>query len=346
MAVHMKAWKEAMALLLILIPWFSKRGQLQILFPALIVVNNHVSGMERVITSGTIAKVFEESGNYSQALDIHKDAEKWLRANPDVDDFHLNLIAALTGQVDCYTNMGMPKESATKVKQAIEAVDAWPDASEDVKPRILAQIGELQDSAGQFTLALKNLSAAIKLAGKIHYPSLLTELRYTKAKVLWRLRRLKAAERELDRIEAASGANESQYMFSQILDLRGKLLSARGDPRAVEYLLQSYEIDLQDDNFTGAAISLLGLINLFLADGNVDRADERVGELERLVADYGLRAQAGSVEYSRGRIFQARGDKKRAYESFILSAQLDAAAGQFRHALQAREQARECLSEM
>ncbi len=170
----------------------------------------------------------------------------------------------------------------------------------------------------------------------------MVEVGYALASALWRVGELKQAEELLESIEGQIDLKQAGYIYSKILDLKGKLLAAKNDPRAMEFLLESYELDLEAGNVHGAAQSLIGLIKVFVEMGDLARAEERLEEAAKLVGKYELRAEAGSVEYYRAILLRERGDLLKARESFLLSEKLDRETGQFRHAAQARMEAEDC----
>ncbi len=342
MAIFMRAWGEAVELLMELIPWHSNRGTLAELLPALLLINNNVGGMRRIIVTGTIAKILMGRGRIVEALDMHIEAEQWLRAHPNETDCERNLIASITGQVDCFTHLGMPKQASAKIGEAMAVAETWPKAPKDLRPRILAQVGEIRVHAGDLRGAVEGLQVAFELAQKAESASLVVEVGYALASALWRVGELKQAEELLERIESEIDLKQADYIYSKILDLKGKLLAARNDPRAIEFLLESYELDLDAGNVHGAVQSLVGLVKVFVEMGDLARAEERLEEAAKLVGKYGMRAEAGSVEYYRGILLRERGDILKARESFLLSEKLDRETGQFRHAAQARMEAEDC----
>lgn len=341
MAVDMKQLGYAMELFTVLIPWYSNRGRLEQLL-TIAKLLSYQSGMEGVVAQGTIAKILTEQNLFQEALKMHQDLELRLKGLQEEEWYEQNLIASLTGQVDCLTNLGMPDESLEKLKEAAAVAEAWKDASPDTRPRLLAQMGELLLYRGHTKAALVGLNQAVPLAEKAGSASLLVDVLYTKAKILWQLDENDEAEALLERIHSVIDIKDVPRMYPQVLDLQGKLLAERNDPRAIDFLLESYERDLETSDYRGAALSLLSLIKLYVETGELDQAEVRLNELEKLVDDCSLETERGGVEFYRGAIYFRRGDKQRARTSFLLAEKLDLQVGQLRHAAQARERAEDC----
>lgn len=300
------------------------------------------SGMEGVVAQGTIAKILTEQSLYQQALKMHQDLELRLKGLQGEEWYEQNLTASLTGQVDCLTNLGMADESLEKLKEAAAAAEAWKDASPDTRPRLLAQMGELLLYRGHTKAALMGLNEAVPLAEKAGSASLLADVLYTKAKILWQLDENDEAEALLERIHSVIDIRDVPRMYPQVLDLQAKLMAERSDPKAIDLLLESYELDLAASDYQGAAISLLSLTKLYVETRELDQAELRLNEVEKLVNDRSLDTERGGVEFYRGAIYFLRGDKQRARASFLLAEKLDLKVGQLRHAAQARARAEGC----
>jgi hypothetical protein len=123
MAVDMKQFGYAMELFTVLIPWYSNRGRLEQLLTIAKLLSDQ-SGMEGVVAQGTIAKILTEQSLYQEALKMHQDLELRLKGLQGEEWYEQNLIASLTGQVDCLTNLGMADESLEKLKEAAAAAEA------------------------------------------------------------------------------------------------------------------------------------------------------------------------------------------------------------------------------
>jgi ATP/maltotriose-dependent transcriptional regulator MalT len=341
MAVEMKHDGYAMELFTVLIPWYSDRGRLGQLLTIARVLSDQ-TGMEGVVAQGTIARILTEQSLYQEALKMHQDLELRLKGLQGEEWYEQNLMASLTGQVDCRTNLGMPDESLEKLKEAAAVAETWKDASPDTRPRLLAQLGELLLYRGNTEAALAGLNEAVPLAEKADSPSLLADVLYTKAKILWQLDQNDEAETLLERIRSIIDIKEVPYLYPQVLDLQAKLMAERNDPKAIDLLLESYELDLAASDYRGAAISLLSLIKLYVQTGELDQGELRLGELEKLVNDRSIETERGGVEFYRGAIHFVRGDKQRARASFLLAEKLDLQVGQLRLAAQARARAEEC----
>ena len=341
MAVEMKQHDYAMELFTVLIPWYSNLGRLEQLLTIAKSLRNQ-TGMEGVVAQGTIAKILTEQSLYQDALKMHQDLELRLKDLQGEEWYEQNLIASLTGQVDCLTNLGMPDESLEKLKQAEALAKTWKGASPDIRPRLLAQLGELLLYRGHTKAALVGLNQAVPLAEKAKSPSLLADVLYTKAKILWQLDQNAEAEALLERIRRVIEIKEVPRMYPQVLDLQGKLMAERNDPKAIDFLLESYELDLDASDYRGAALSLLSLVKLYVEIGDLDQAELRLSEVEKLVNDRALETERGGVEFNRGAIYFLRGDKQRARASFLLAEKMDLQVGQFRNAAQARARAEDC----
>jgi len=341
MAVEMKRYGYAMELFTVLIPWYSDRGRLEKLLTIAKLLSNQ-TGMEGVVAQGTIAKILTEQSLYQEALKMHQDMELRLKGLQGEEWYEQNLIASLTGQVDCLTNLGMADEALEKLKEAAAVAKTWKDASPDTRPRILAQMGELLLYRGYREQALAGLNEAVQLAEKAGSASLLADVLYTKAKVLWQLDVNDEAEALLKRIHSVIDIKDVPRMYPQVLDLQAKLMAERNDPKAIDFLLESYERDLATSDYQGAAISLLSLIKLYVETGELDQAELRLNELEKLVNDRSLDTERGGIEFYRGAIYFLRGEKQRARTSFLLAEKLDLQVGQLRHAAQARARAEDC----
>lgn len=341
MAVEMKQYDYAMELFTVLIPWYSNRGRLEQLLTIAKSLSDQ-TGMEGVVAQGTVAKILTELSLYQEALKMHQDLELRLKGLKGEKWYEQNLIASLTGQVDCLTNLGMPDASLEKLKEAAAVAETWKDATPDTRPRLLAQLGELLLYRGNTEAALVGLNEAVQLAEKAGSASLLADVLYTKAKILWQLDENEEAEALLKKIHEVIDIREVSRMYPQVLDLQAKLMAERKDPKAIDFLFESYERDLATSDYRGAALSLLSLIKLYVEIGELDQAELRLKELEKLVNDRSLDTERGGVEFYRGAIYFERGDKQQARASFLLAENLDMNVGQLRHAAQARARAEEC----
>jgi tetratricopeptide (TPR) repeat protein len=342
MAVVMGRLDYAMDLFARLIPWYSDRGRLEQLLTIAKLLRNQ-TGMEGVVAQGTIAKILTEQSLFHEALKSHQEMELRLKGLQGEAWYEQNLIASLTGQVDCLTNLGMAPEAFEKLKEAAAVARMWKDPLPDIRPRILAQLGELQLYRGNAKEARSSLTEAVRLAEKADSASLLADVLYTKAKILWQLDENDEAEALLERIQGVIDIEEVPRLYPQVLDLQAKLMAKRKDPKAIDFLLESYELDLAALDYRGAALSLISLIELYVNLGELDLAELRLNELEKLVNDHSIETERGAVKFYRGAIYSQRGDKEKARTSFLLAEKLDLQIGQLRHAALARARAEECL---
>ena len=303
-AVAIRAWKEAGLLSVRLCAWYGEHGRLPEMEGQIMLVVPNVDGEEKLILEGHLISILVSSGQYEQALALHKEIEKRVRSLPSRDhEYFLNLIASLTQQVDCLVEMHRLDEALVLWQRAAELVDSWPSAESDARPRILGQRARIYEESGEFDSALAAITEAIQLAENA--PGILhAELRSTKSEILRRLDRFDDAEAELRAIapQASGGALRSRY-----LHLKGILMERRRDPQWIEHILESLEYDRLQGDFAGMAISLVTLARIFIDQNEIGRAKERLREAFPYVRDCGLRRVMGTFALLWGEIKAAEG---------------------------------------
>jgi tetratricopeptide (TPR) repeat protein len=329
-AVAIRAWKEAGLLCIRLCAWYGERGRLPEMEGPIRLVVPNVDGEEKLILEGHLISILVSTGQYEQALALHKEIEQRVRSLPSQDhEYFLNLIASLTQQVDCLVEMDRIQEALVLWSEAAELVDSWPGAEPDTRPRILGQRARICEESGDLDSALATITEAIHLAENVP-GTLRAELRATKSEILRRLERFDDAETELRAIapEASGGALRSRY-----LHLKGMLMERRRDPQWIEHILESLEYDRLRGDFAGMAISLVTLARIFIDQNEIGRAKERLREAFPYVRDCGLRSVMGTfarlwgeIEAAEGSIESAKSWMKEAVTAFDADGQADKSA--------------------
>jgi tetratricopeptide (TPR) repeat protein len=326
-AVAIQAWKEAGLLCVRLCAWYGEHGRLPEMEGRIRIIVPNVDGEEKLILEGHLVSILVSSGQYEQALALHKEIERRVRSLPSRDhEYFLNLIASLTQQVDCLIEMDRLNEALELWREAVDLIDSWPSPEPDVRPRILGQRARIYEESRDFKSALAAITEAVQLAENT--PGTLgAELRCTRAEILRRLKRFDDAEAELRAIapEATGGALRSRY-----LHLKGILMEHRRDPRWIEHILESLEYDRLRGDFAGMAISLVTLARIFIDQNEIGRAKERLREALPYVRDCGLRSVMGTfallwgeIEAAEGSIESAKSWMKDAVTAFDADGQAD-----------------------
>lgn len=153
------------------------------------------------------------------------------------------------------------------------------------------------------------------------------EARFALALVLFKREVYALAEEQLNAGKTLLPVETAPGIYSKYLDLKGQILSVKGDPAAVKYFLESYEVDLDQGDFKGVTISLIHLADWYLKEGRLDRALARLEEAEGYALNGGFIEDAGSIANLKGRVYRAKGDQQRARSHFLSAARFDAAAG-------------------
>ena len=113
-------------------------------------------------------------------------------------------------------------------------------------------------------------------------------------------------------------------------------------PEAINYLLESYELDRIRGDPKGITTSLLHLATWYCEHGQLDRAQSRLDEAETHVSKGGFVEDAGKIAHLRGKIYLASGDRTKARFSFLRAARLETAAGHLELAAEDNDLAAEC----
>ena len=345
-AAHIEEWKLAFLLLQLLMNWFASRGNLEEITTELVAIKDNVDGINRIIVSGNLGYILIHQGSYREALAIHRESEQWIREHPTVDDYHRNLASALTGQIDCYLQLGMPTDAERKIKEVITVIDTWEDEmAEEGKSRVLAQIGNALSYSGRFEAAVEVFNKAIEIADRVARASLQTEARLAVGLTLFKLRRYDQAEAVINEgLRIIPSLEDAQEIHAKYLDLKGQLLMAKKSPEAINYLLESYELDRIRGDAKGITTSLLHLATWYFEHEQMDRAQARLGEAEQYVSKEGFLEDAGRIAHLRGKILLASGEPNRARFYFLRAARQEAAAGHHDLAAEDKDLAASCSS--
>jgi tetratricopeptide (TPR) repeat protein len=343
-AAHIKDWQIAFLLLELLTTWFASRGRLQEIRAELATIKDNVDGLNRVIVSGNLGYILIHEGSYREALAIHQETEEWIRANPAVVEYHRNLASAITGQIDCYLALGMPADADRKITDAISVIDGWKgEMSEEGSSRVLAQIGNALSYSGRLEAAVRVFSKAIEIADRVGQSSLQTEARLALGLVLFKLERYDQAEGQINEgLTIIPSLEDAQEINAKYLDLKGQLLMVKKSPEAINYLLESYEIDRIRGDQKGITTSLLHLATWYFEHGQLGRAQSRLDEAETHVSKGGFVEDAGKIAHLRGKIYLASGDRSKAQFYFLRAARQEAAAGHLELAAEDNDLAAEC----
>ena len=290
-AVGIKAWKEAGLLCIRLCAWYFENGRLSEMEGIIRLVVPHVDGEEKLILEGHLNAILVLSGQYEQALALHREIEERVRSLASRDhEYFLNLLASLSQQVNCLVEMDRVEEALITWQEASAVLDAWAEPEPDARPRLLGLRSRIYEESGDFESALATIDDAIKLAESVR-GILHAELRSTRAEILRRLERFDEAEAELKAIasQATEGTLRSRY-----LHLKGLLMERQRDPQWIEHILESLEYDRTRGDFAGTAISLLTLARIFIDQNEIGRAKERLREAFPYVRGCGLQGVMGT----------------------------------------------------
>ena len=262
--------------------------------------------MDYITLAGSLAVLLTQSGEYPEALALHAEIEKRLQDHNTNDDYAWNMIAALTQQIDCLTIMGRHQEALRKIAQAEQLAGAARGLPADGLPRLLAQKGALLSELDRFDDAKKCFEQAIESSPPSVGIAATLGFRHALAQVLFKNGKDDEALAQLDLIENTVGYEAAGLVRSRVLDIRGRILTIRGDPKAIDYLLESYEVDRRRNDIDGMAVSLLSLAEAYLKQGSSDPARERLTEAEVLITRAGLSKLSAKAAAMREQIQRAK----------------------------------------
>jgi tetratricopeptide (TPR) repeat protein len=300
------AWKEAGLLCVRICTWYGQQGRLEEMEGVIKRTVAHLEGEEKLILEGHLITMFTDSGRYAEALNLHHAIEARVRLLPqNEDEYFRNLIACLTQQIDCLLELDRGDEALALWHDASEVEAEWSEPAADVRPRLLGQRAQIYAHAGDLDSALNDIGEAINLAEKC--PGVLAaELRTTRCDFLRRLDRLLEAEVELRKVEPFA---DSGRLRSRFLHIKGLLMEERQDPRWTEHVLESYEHDRQRGDLAGVAISLVTMARIFIDQGEIGRARERLREAFPYIRRCGLANIMGTFARLWGEIELAEGSQ-------------------------------------
>jgi tetratricopeptide (TPR) repeat protein len=307
-AIAIGVWEEAGLLCIRLCQWLDRERRLEeeAMEGAIRVILPHVEGETKTILEGDLVCLLASSGRYADALTHHKAMEARFRALPKGGhDYYLNVIANLTQQIDCLIELDRLEEAAKLWDDAFGLAQAWPDRDPGVIPRLHAQRATIYREAGDEQSGLREIAEALDGAADCS-DILVAQFRFVKADLLRRLGRFQEAELELRKVEPLA---DSEALRPE--ELRG--------PNWEEHVLESLEHDRERGDPAGVAISLVTLARIFIDQGELDRAKERLREALPYVKRSGLARLFGTFARLCGEIELAEGSKDSA-KSWLTSA--------------------------
>ena len=306
-AITGERWQEAGPLCVAVCHWYGEHGRLPELRKTITRVAPHVDGMTNIVLTGHLASIFSLEGRFAEALVFHREAEVLLRQMPDDDDYFRNLSATLMQQVDCYLECDDVEAAQQKWNDARATIDAWTDASPEVRARLIAQHAQIHRELRNLDAAVSEMTAAIALAQGSKCPEMMTaELIQTRCDYLRVQGKLDEAEQDLLSIEPV---DTDSVLYPRYLHLKGLLLEARRDPRWIDHILQSYEHDLQSNNIGGVVVSLLTVARIFIDQGEIQKAKARLKQVFPYIERAGLESAMGTFSLLWGEVEIAEGSK-------------------------------------
>lgn len=285
-ALRLEDWTTAIMICVAASRWYGERGRLEDIKATIDLLLPHATGMERIILRGHLATIATNRGDYRTGLAENEQLEADLKKLAADSDYHRNLHAAITQQIDCLVELDRLDEAEQRWREANDLIPHLAEHRAEAQARLLGQLANLRREQNVMDLALDAASQAVQFAVANHCPEvLIAELRNTRADLL----RLVGRDREaLEELNAESGIDMPPALRSRFLHLKALLLKHYGAPQALEHLLESYQHDrLRGDN-GGVAISLLAIARIFTEEHEYDRARERIREALPLADACGL----------------------------------------------------------
>ena len=285
-ALRLEDWKTSIMIYVAASSWYGEHGRLEDLEATIDLLVPHATGMERIILRGHLATIALNRGDYRTGLVENQRLEADLEELEGDSDYHRNLHAAITQQIDCLVELDRLDEAEQRWRDADNLIPHLAEHRAEAQARLLGQLANLRREQNAMDAAIDAASQAVQVAIANRCPEvLIAELRNTRADLL----RLVGRDREaLEELNAESGIDMPPALRSRFLHLKALLLKHYGAPQALEHLLESYQNDrLRGDN-GGVAISLLAIARIFTEEREYDRARERIREALPLADACGL----------------------------------------------------------
>jgi tetratricopeptide (TPR) repeat protein len=285
-ALRLEDWKTSVMIYVAASSWYGDHGRLEDLEATIDLLLPHATGMERIILRGHLATIALNRGDYRTGLVENQRLEADLEELEGDSDYHRNLHAAITQQIDCLVELDRLDEAEQRWRDADNLIPHLAEHRAEAQARLLGQLANLRREQNAMDAAIDAASQAVQVAIANRCPEvLIAELRNTRADLL----RLVGRDREaLEELNAESGINMPPALRSRFLHLKALLLKHYGAPQALEHLLESYQHDRLRGDDGGVAISLLAIARIFTEEHEYDRARERIREALPLADACGL----------------------------------------------------------
>jgi tetratricopeptide (TPR) repeat protein len=285
-ALRLEDWKTSVMIYVAASSWYGDHGRLEDLEATIDLLLPHATGMERIILRGHLATIALNRGDYRTGLVENQRLEADLEELEGDSDYHRNLHAAITQQIDCLIELDRLDEAEQRWRDADNLIPHLAEDRAEAQARLLGQLANLRREQNAMDAAIDAASQAVQVAIANRCPEvLIAELRNTRADLL----RLVGRDREaLEELDAESGINMPPALRSRFLHLKALLLKHYGAPQALEHLLESYQHDRLRGDDGGVAISLLAIARIFTEEHEYDRARERIREALPLADACGL----------------------------------------------------------
>ncbi len=287
MAAFAEDWEIAHALLLLVSPWFERQGRLGELLEEFETMSEHTQNGEKVINTGNAAYLYQQLGNYEKALAIHTENERWLRAHPEFPDYKRNLFSAVIARLDCLVNLNRLEDSQPLLREAQIVLASWDNPMPDAELSILGNEGEILRRQGKYEAAIRVFERAIGQAKAAGVEQIHLKLVYALAACAAEFDDYPRATSALAELEKTADLGSNDELYSKYLDLKAKILEARGSDSFVQYFFESYEVDLARGDAKGVAASLFHLVRHYVLSGDKARAEEKMPELRRRAIQLG-----------------------------------------------------------
>jgi len=287
MAIFAEDWDTAHTLLLLVTPWFDRRGRLPELLQPFEIVGEHTEDGEKVVNTGNAAYVYQQLGRYADALAIHKENERWLRSNPKFKDCARNLFSAVIAQVDCLVNLNRLEDALPQLREAQILLKSWDNPLPDAEFSILGNRAEIFRRQEKYKEAVEVFELAIRNAKTEGLEHVTVRFLYALAACAAEFDDYPRAAKALEELEKTPDLGSNAELYSKYLDVKAKILEAQGSDVFVHYFFESYEVDLARGDEKGVAASLFHLVRHYALSGDKSRAREKLPELRRRVIQLG-----------------------------------------------------------
>ena len=124
--------------------WYGEHGRLEDIKSTIEFLLPHATGMERIILRGHLVTIATNCGDYRTGLTENQQLEADLQALVGDSDYHWNLHAAITQQIDCLVELDRLDEAERRWREAQELLPNLDENRSEAEARLLGQLANLR----------------------------------------------------------------------------------------------------------------------------------------------------------------------------------------------------------